>query len=302
MLKNLLKMAKINLLVSFISILFMNNLFAQNNFDWQGHRGCRGLLPENSIPAFIKATELGVTTLELDVVITKGNIVLVSHEPWMSPEICLKPDGTPFDEEEAKKFTIYSMTLDEVQAFDCGSKAHPRFPDQKKIPVIKPTLEEAIIAVKRYCFQKKIAQPLFNIEIKSQRDWYGTLVPKPKEFVDLLVKEIRHMNVEKQTTLQSFDPNVLEELNKVQNKTFHISYLVFQGKSIKKNLKLLSFTPDIYSPDFSLLNKKTINQAHKLGIKVVPWTINDQADMRNLIEMGVDGIITDYPNLILSTN
>jgi glycerophosphoryl diester phosphodiesterase len=108
-------------------------------FDLQGHRGCRGLMPENTIPAMLKAIDLGVTTLEMDVVITKDNKVVVSHEPWMEKEITTKPDGSFINTTvESMEFNIYKMNYDEVVKYDVGMKPHPRFPNQQKMKVVKP--------------------------------------------------------------------------------------------------------------------------------------------------------------------
>ncbi len=125
----------------------------QQKFDWQGHRGCRGLLPENTIPAFVHALEYpAITTLELDVVTSRHGDVVVSHEPWVNPVICLSPDGEPLSqEEEGPKAGFFRMRLDEIQAYDCGSLPHPRFPEQQQMPIRKPTLSQVFTAVTDYC-------------------------------------------------------------------------------------------------------------------------------------------------------
>src|SRR5258706_7278665 len=119
-------------------------------FDKQGHRGCRGLLPENTIPAMLKALDLGVTTLEMDVVITKDKKVVLSHEQWFSEEITTKPDGTYMRPREERKFNIYWMTYEDVKTFDVGMKPHPRFPQQQKIKVVKPLLSDLVDSVNHY--------------------------------------------------------------------------------------------------------------------------------------------------------
>jgi glycerophosphoryl diester phosphodiesterase len=135
----------------FLFLLMAGSASAQYipKFDLQGHRGARGLMPENTIPAFLEALNYGVTTLELDVVITKDGEVLVSHEPYMSHEMCLKPTGETISAEEAAKYNIYKMTYAETQQFDCGMKPHPRFPEQKKIKATKPLLRNVVAASRR---------------------------------------------------------------------------------------------------------------------------------------------------------
>lgn len=107
----------------------------EQNIDIQGHRGCRGLLPENSMPAFIRAIELGVHTLELDLAISKDKKVVVSHEPFMSRKICLYASGNEILQSMDMKYNLYEMTYDEIKQFDCGLKFHPDYPNQAKISV-----------------------------------------------------------------------------------------------------------------------------------------------------------------------
>src|SRR3954471_9017628 len=102
------------------------------SFDWQGHRGCRGLMPENTIPAMLHAVDLGVSTLEMDAIITKDSQVILSHEPFLNHEITTKPDGTYVNESEERQLNMYQLTYDEISHFDVGMKPHPRFPEQRK--------------------------------------------------------------------------------------------------------------------------------------------------------------------------
>src|ERR1700754_3858617 len=114
------------------------------SFDKEGHRGCRGLMPENTIPAMMKALELGVTTLEMDAVITADNQVVLSHEPFFNHEITTKPDGKLVTAQEEKSLNIYKMTYAQTQQYDVGLRPHPRFPQQQKLKATKPLLKEVI--------------------------------------------------------------------------------------------------------------------------------------------------------------
>ena len=138
---------------SLFLLLLTVNSFSQE-FDIQGHRGCRGLLPENSIVAMKKAVDLGVTTLELDVVISADHQVLLSHEPFLSHEICLDSNGNEIYENNEKSYNLYKMNYDEIRKCDCGSKIHPRFLSQEKVKTYKPLLSEMIDSVENY-IQKK---------------------------------------------------------------------------------------------------------------------------------------------------
>ncbi|MGV6831019.1 MAG: glycerophosphodiester phosphodiesterase [bacterium] len=258
-----------------------------------GHRGCRGLLPENSIPGFKKAIELGVDVIEFDVVITKDLKVLVSHEPFMNHEICLQPNGLEIKEAQEKDFNIYEMKLDEVTQFDCGSKVHPRFPEQEKVKVFKPTLLEVI----------KTAEALnedikYNIELKSLEETDNTYHPEPEEFVSLVLEIINNANIESKTVLQSFDIRILEVINRKQP-SIETSLLIDENESIEKKLAMLSFQPDILSPYFKLLNDQNVKDYQNKSFKVIPWTVNTIEDMELMIELGVDGLISDYPDLLI---
>lgn len=282
-----------------ISLLILQpNGMSQLNLDVQGHRGCRGLMPENTLPAFMKAVELGVTTLELDLVISADKELVVSHEPWMSHVICSHPDGKPVTKAEQKDINIYQMPYKQVQAFDCGMRIHPDFPTQVKVNAVKPTLNMVVRSVRHFAADQHYREPAYNIEIKSDEKYYDVYVPKPDVFVALVVSEIKRLGIENQTTIQSFDVNVLEELNKIKDREFRIAFLTGKGKKFAKNLRKLSYKPDIYSPNYKLLNENSIKELHTQGIKVIPWTINQKDEMEELISWGVDGIITDYPDLL----
>lgn len=269
------------------------------DFDLQGHRGARGLLPENTIPAFLKAVDLGVDTVELDVVVTSDNQILVSHEPWFNHEISTKPDDTPVTEEEEMELNIYYMTYEETRQFDVGMLNHPRFPDQEKMSIQKPLLEDAIRAVENYIEEKGLDPVQYNIETKSEPDLYGIYYPQPGEFVsllhNLLMKLDEEFNLEERIIIQSFDPNTLIELHKI-NPDVKKAMLVFEDHPMQEYIDRLGFTPEIWSPDYELVTPEMIDEAHERGMKVIPWTVNSTEEMRELLEMGVDGIITDYPN------
>ncbi|MEZ4956276.1 MAG: glycerophosphodiester phosphodiesterase family protein [Saprospiraceae bacterium] len=128
--------------LTLISIFITFEIMSQNptsTFDWQGHRGARGLLPENTIPAFLEALKYPVKTLELDVAVSKDLQLIVSHEPWMSHHICTKPEGVAVTEQEAMSLKIMDLTYDEIKKYDCGSRGNERFPQQKKMAVYKPS-------------------------------------------------------------------------------------------------------------------------------------------------------------------
>ncbi len=268
------------------------------NFDWQGHRGCRGLLPENSIPAFLKALELGVTTLELDLAVSSDNQLIVSHEPWLNHDICSKSDGSIITKEEAETQLIWKMTAAEVQKCDCGSRGNPRFKEQKAMRTVKPTLRQVVEAVRKQADFLRIPVPMFNIEIKSQPDFDNKRTPSVSAFAKLVFDEIHALKIAKISCIQSFDTRALEEIHKL-DKNQTTALLIENQAGLATNLKRLTFKPTIYSPYYLLIAQSTVDSCHKQNIKMIPWTVNDTAAMRQLIMIGVDGIITDYPDRVL---
>ena len=179
-------------------------------FDIQGHRGARGLKPENSIPAFLTALDSGVTTLEMDVVITQDKQVVVSHEPWMSSAICWDTAGHPFKEKVEKKYNIYKMTYEQVQHFDCGSRGNEKFPEQEKMKVIKPLLSDVIITVENYIKNHSSFEVDYNIEIKSEQALDGKFQPSPQIFSDLVYELIDQYLPLNRVVIQSFDFRILK--------------------------------------------------------------------------------------------
>ncbi len=264
-------------------------------FDWQGHRGCRGLMPENTIPAFLRAAAIPeVTTLELDLAVSKDNKLIVSHEPWFHPDICHLPNGDTIPQKDAERYLIYQMTQQEIKAWDCGSWGHPRFPQQEKAKAFKPAFRDVVFAVRRAHQERPIR---WNIEIKSEPAWDGVRHPPVAEFARLVVDEIKYLRIDTLCTIQSFDVRALKEVKKLAP-NLPLALLVENEQSLQWNLDALGFQPDIYSPYYKFVDQKLVADCHKRGIRVIPWTVNDKTAMRQLTALGVDGIITDYPNLI----
>lgn len=272
---------------------------SHRTFDLQGHRGARGLMPENTIPGFLKAVDLGVDTIELDVVVTADNKILVSHEPWFHHYISTKPDGTPVTEEEEMTLNIYEMTYEETQQFDVGMREHPRFPGQKKMKAEKPLLEDVIRTVENYVAEERLDPVSYNIEMKIEPDLYGIYYSQPETFAhllnDLLMDLDEEFDLEERIIIQSFDPNALIAFRQANPKA-KLALLVYENRSIQDYVDSLGFTPEILSPNYQLVTHELVSEAHERGMKVVPWTVNTIEEMRKLIEMKVDGIITDYPD------
>jgi glycerophosphoryl diester phosphodiesterase len=280
------------------NISLKNNNLVSATFDLEGHRGCRGLMPENTIPAFLKAMEIGVTTLEMDAVITADEKVILSHEPFFNHEITTKANGDPVKESEEHDLNIFKMNYAQTQTYDVGLRAHPRFPAQQKIAVHKPLLSEVIDSVKAWCNQHNRPLPWFNIETKSKPSTDNMYHPEPPKFVDLLMKVITDHKIEDRVIIQSFDFRTLQYLHQ-HYPAIKTSALIedYDHLELDGQVKKLGFEPDFYSPAWELVTAELVEQCHQKNVKLVPWTINDKPTMIHLIKMGVDGLISDYPDL-----
>jgi glycerophosphoryl diester phosphodiesterase len=267
-------------------------------FDKQGHRGCRGLMPENTIPAMLHALDLGVTTLEMDIVFTKDSVAILSHEPFFNHEITSKPDGTFIDEKAERNYNIFRMTFAETQQYDVGLKPHPRFLQQQKIAVHKPSLEALFDSVKAYMVNSKRPFPFFNIETKTMPATDNIYHPAPAVFVDILMKVILQKEMESYVIIQSFDVRTLQYLHQ-KYPAIATALLIedFDKRSVGEHIEELGFMPKIYSPHYTLVTKDLLNGLHSHHTKVIPWTVNERSKIEELWYLGVDGIISDYPTL-----
>lgn len=266
--------------------------------DIQGHRGCRGLLPENTIPAFLEAVRLGVTTLEMDAIISQDGQVVVSHEPFLSHLICHNAKGEPISEKDEKEYNLYQMSYAEIAQCDCGSKPNPGFPEQENFTVHKPLLSQVIDTVEQFVKQEGLSPIRYNIETKSSEEGDDVFHPKPAKFTQLLLRVIQEKNIQDRTTIQSFDVRTLQEIRKTAP-AYPLALLIGNTDSPQENVEKLGFTPEIYSPHFKLADTSLLDYAREVNMQVVPWTVNEPEDIRSMIELGVDGIISDYPNRVI---
>lgn len=255
--------------------------------DIQGHRGARGHLPENTLPAFRLALEMGVDTLELDVGVTRDGVVVVHHDRRLNPDVA-RLDGKWVD---APAPTIYSLNLSELQRYDVGrlrpgSEYAKRFPQQKPLDGTRiPRLSEVLALKSRYNIETKI----------SPEHPDETLAPEP--FARALIAEIRKAGAAQRTTIQSFDFRTLKIVEREAPEIATV-YLT-QGKA-SVPAKVREAGARVWSPDFRDLNPASVAAARQLGLRIVCWTVNEPADIASAIALGVDGIISDYPDRVIA--
>jgi glycerophosphoryl diester phosphodiesterase len=247
-----------------------------------GHRGARAVLPENTLPAFEYAIAAGVDVLELDLAVTKDNVLVASHDPTINETICQGGKaGVP----------IRELTLAELRSYDCGAKRNPDFPRQKPVPGTRiPTLDEVLALSKRGTFG-------FNIETKIFSD-KPALTPSPEEFARLVLEAVRRHKLERRVILQSFDFRTLHEMKKLAPE---IRLAALYGGMPKDFVEIAREAgAEIISPHYLLVTKDQVDRAHKAGLQVVPWTANTEADWKRLVDAGVDAIISDDPAALIA--
>ena len=286
---------KHSILVLLSSILLVNCTRPVRTLDLQGHRGARGLFPENSLLGFEKTLGFSeVSTLELDLCVTADGALVISHDPWLNEHICTITDSS----KEGSAYNLYKMTYDSILKFDCGTKGHPDFPKQQLTFTSKPLLKDLIAMID----EKGLRWPNFNIEIKSHRKGDNIYHPGPKKYADLVVVALNELNeaypeadLLNNVSIQSFDLRILREVRKTALPV-RLGLITDKTADPAKEMDALGFPVDIYSPSYELVTPELISWCHFRQIAVIPWTINDVSEMQKLVDMGVDGIISDYPN------
>ena len=288
-----------------------------HSLDLQGHRGARGLLPENTLAAFERALDIGVTTLELDCGVTKDGVVVIAHDRTLNPDFTRDANGAWL---EGAGPPISRLTYAELQRYDVGrirpdSAYARRFPRQRSIDGARiPRLADLFDLVRA----RGDHTVRFNIETKiSPLAPHETL--GPEAFTKAVLAAIDRADLRSRVTLQSFDWRSLQAMQK-EAPAIPTAYLTAEQGS-PNNIAAASATPwtagfdvrnhggsvprtvkaaggAVWSPDYRDLTHERVREAQSIGLKVVPWTVNDEAEMRRLIVWGADGIISDYPDVL----
>lgn len=281
-------------LLFFILVIVSPIVQAKSKLDKQAHRGGRGAMPENTIAAMKYALDLGVT-LEMDLSFSQDKKVIVSHDNYISSVFALDEAGNPIAKEDEKKLRLYNLNYDEIARYDVGMKPHPLFPDQRRMPATIPLFATMIDSVEAYAKQKRLPAPRYNIEAKLAAPANENIDIFREEFIKSIMDIVRAKKIGRRIMLQSFDVKMLEIVHRDYPK-IKISYLVSKI-DLENNLKKLTFKPTIYSPQYPGVTKALVDECHKRRIKVIPWTPNTKQEIEKLKADGVDGIITDFPEL-----
>ncbi|MBF9223526.1 glycerophosphodiester phosphodiesterase family protein [Hymenobacter ruricola] len=261
-----------------------------------GHRGCRGLRPENTLPAFLHAVALGVDVVELDVVISADRQVVVSHEPWLNPLICLDPNGQPFSSNEAQRHNLYQLPYAAIRRCDCGQLRHPSFPEQVVQPAYKPLLREVLTSVEAAAARLGRPAMRYSVEVKSSPEGDHRFHPAPAEFLALVLAELTAADVFSRTSLLSFDARILRLAH--QQPQLATCLLVEDQFPWAHSICQLGFVPTTFGPHYLTATPGAVAALRTdfPGLRLVPWTVNEHNDMQRLLALRVDGITTDYPD------
>jgi len=269
----------------------------------QGHRGARGLAPENTWPAFEAALMHGMNVLELDTVLTADGDLIIHHDTDTNPALCRNDDGSTI-----RSQPIRTLQVHELKRLDCGSLVDPKFAEQKILPGTRlMTLDEFFAAIKKREAKDPAARKVaFNVEAKFAD---GASDADVEIFAATLLKKVRASGYQKRVTIQSFDHRILKSIKSLQadQRTSALVTLTrWQGLRIYLGLgsgiradaiqKALAVKADVLSPYKLYVNSAFVADAHTKNLAVIPWTVNDAGEMQRLLELGVDGIISDYPD------
>lgn len=261
-----------------------------------GHRGCRGLFPENTVPAFLHALALGVDALELDVVISADNQVVVSHEPWLGAHLGSSPAGLPISTDSEHAYNLYHLPYADIRQCRVGVLPQPHFPQQQLVPTYRPLLREVLLATEAACQQLGRPPVNYAIEIKSAPATEGVYHPAPAAFIDLVLSACSPAILAR-TTLLSFDPRVLQAARHLHP---HVVVCLLTETSFTPAtvFEELGFVPEVFGPDYQLLTRETTHALKQQypGLRVICWTLNAVADLIEIANWGVAGITTDYPD------
>lgn len=267
-----------------------------------GHRGCRGLLPENTLPAFRRALELGVDALELDVIVSQDGQLVVSHEPWLSAKLGRGPQGELIDPARERNYNLYQMPYADIAQCPVGEWSHPDFPSQQPVLSPRPLLREVLHQAENWCLQLGRPAVQYSVEVKSSPKGDGIFHPAPAPFADLVLAALQAAGVAARTTLLSFDPRVLRAARQAKPDLALCLLIEDYLPPVTELFTELSFEPTVLGADFHLLSATTIEaiRATYPALRLVPWTVNAPDELQLVHNWGVDGITTDYPDRLLA--
>ena len=267
--------------------------------DVQAHRGGAGLMPENTIEAMKHALDMGVNTLELDLQVSKDGLVVVSHDPYFHHRYAIRPDGSYVEKDDPKEY-IYTMPYSEVAKYDVGSRESEVWPGKACIKTVKPLANDLIDFVENYTKENGLSPVRYNIEIKSKdAAGEGQNWPTYDRFVTECCKFLHSKQLDDRLVVQSFDVRALNYMHE-KYPEFILSYLVdANAPDFDTYMGYLKFTPQWLSPHHTITDEALVQKCREKGIKLVPWTVDKPEDIKRILDLGVEAIISNYPDRVL---
>ena len=276
-----------------LSFSFASLVLAEGNsgrgihIEVHGHRGTRGTRPENTMPAFKEGVRVGVDFLELDLHFTKDDVLVISHDPTLPKTKCLGPDGRPL----AQDIRIRELTYAQLEKYDCGSVPQKDFPEQVLVPhTPHPAFETLLKWVNAHA-------PNVGLNIETKMDEAPELLPDPKEFAQRVIDMLRRYHRLDKDLLQSFDFRTLTAAKAIEPRLRRVclteNVADFCDVTFKEDAQFAS-------PDFASVTPAQVSLCHAHGIEIVPWTVDEPKDWENQVKLGVDGIISDYPQKVIA--
>ncbi len=267
--------------------------------DVQAHRGGAGLWPENTLTSMTNAVLMGVNTLELDLQVSKDGQIVVSHDAYFHPRYATRPDGTEVKADDPKEY-LYTMPYDSIAKYDVGKRASVVWPGKEQSPAVKPLASELIDSVETLVSEHKLSPMRYNIEIKCKKGKdEGANWPEYHDFVDKCMELLLSKDLGDRLVVQCFDVRALNYMHEKYPQV-KLSYLISKKDTDWDTyMGKLEFTPDWLSPEYTTVDKNMVDKCHKAGIKLVPWTVDDKSEIKRMIDLKVDAIISNYPDRVL---
>ena len=264
-----------------------------------GHRGARGLFPENTLEGIEAVVATGIDGIEIDVVVSGDKQLIVSHNPYAHYHICLDSSGNQLEKgEDNVKHRFYKMNYSQILSYDVGVKTHPEFLEQKKLKARIPLLADVFDSINA---KVNTQFPLF-LEGKFDQEMEGVLFPDLEDYALILKEFLDENEFNAQLVIKSFNINFMNTFYRLTGNRYKLGILVENNISVKDNLSQLDFVPLYYNPECKFVNIELINELHQRKIKLVTWTVNDPIEYQTLLDLDVDGVISDYPTTLINHN
>lgn len=267
--------------------------------DVQAHRGGAGIMPENTVEAMLHAIDMGVNTLELDLVLSGDSLVVVSHDSYFHPRYSIRPDSSLVMKEDPREW-LYHMSYEDILKYDVGSRPTEVWPEKACMPAVKPLATDLIDKVEAYTKEKGLTPVRYNIEVKSKdAEGEGTDWADYRYLSDACVEVLLSKQLGDRLVVQCFDHRALNYMHS-KYPDLNYSYLVgAEGTDVEACLALLDFTPKWLSPHYSITDENLVRLCREKGMRIVPWTVDEAEDIKRMIELDVDAIISNYPDRVL---